>query len=78
MVLSQAEEEGYSVFCVRKSTQGRKGEDNNVEGVGWEDGGAGVLPESEADRLALVLGEPVSRTGASGPESATNIAGGCE
>ena len=78
MVLSQAEEEGYSVFCVRKATRGRKGDDTSMEGVGWEDGGVGILPESEADRLALVLGEPVSRTGASGPDSAMNVAGGCE
>lgn len=79
MVLSQAEEEGYSVFCVRKATQGRRGEEESIEGVGWEDGGVGILPESEADRLAVVLGEPVSRTGAGGPDSATtNVAGGCE
>lgn len=78
MVLSQAEEEGYSVFCVRKATQGTKGEDS-LEGVGWEDGGVGMLPESEADRIALVLGEPVSRTGATDLRSGTNImAGGCE
>ena len=38
-----------------------------------------MLPESEADRIALVLGEPVSRTGATDLRSGTNIvAGGCK
>jgi ataxin-3 len=73
MVLTQAEQEGYSVFCVRKANQGRRQGEDTEEGVGWGDGGVGVLPECEADRIAGVLGEPVGRTGS---QAATNVAGG--
>lgn len=66
MVLTQAEEEGYSVFCVRRATPGGAGGAEMQEGKGWGDGGYGILPESEADRVAAVLGEPVSRSGGQG------------
>ena len=72
MVLTQAEQEGYSVFCVRKANQGRKQGEDAEEGVGWGDGGVGVLPECEADRIAGVLGEPVGRTGGVGANAATS------
>nr|XP_019044211.1 ataxin-3 [Kwoniella bestiolae CBS 10118]OCF23141.1 ataxin-3 [Kwoniella bestiolae CBS 10118] len=63
MVLTQAEEEGYSVFVVRKTVVGtREGEDAG-EGQGWQDGGIGVLPECLADTMAVELGEPVGRSG---------------
>ncbi|WWC94749.1 hypothetical protein V866_001597 [Kwoniella sp. B9012] len=66
MVLTQAEQEGYSVFVVRKTVVGtREGEDAG-EGQGWQDGGIGVLPECMADTMAVELGEPVGRSGASG------------
>ena len=70
MVLTQAEQEGYSVFCVRKANQGRRQGGDAEEGVGWGDGGVGVLPECEADRIAGVLGEPVGRTGGQGAANA--------
>ena len=60
MVLTQAEEEGYSVFVIRKAGE----EATAKEGQGWVDGGIGILPECEADRIAVALGEPVGRSGA--------------
>ncbi len=51
MVLSQAEEEGYSVFVVRP-LHGTAA--NDVEG-------RSILPESQADLVALELGEPEGR-----------------
>ncbi|RXK36993.1 hypothetical protein M231_05757 [Tremella mesenterica] len=57
LVLTQAEKEGYSVFCVRRSAEGL------AEGEGWGDGGVAHLPESPADAMALQLGEPTGRTG---------------
>lgn len=64
LVLQQAEQEGYSVFVVRRAgDSGRDGLDFG-EGSGWGDGGIGRLPECLADRMAVELGEPVSRTGA--------------
>ncbi|WVQ84709.1 hypothetical protein IAT38_006865 [Cryptococcus sp. DSM 104549] len=64
MVLTQAEEEGYSVFVIRKAGPGTSEGMEAGEGEGWGDGGVGVLPESLADRMAVELGEPVGRTGA--------------
>ena len=61
LVLTQAEQEGYSVFVIRKRT---KTAGDEKEGEGWGDGGVGVLPECEADRIAMAFGEPVSRVGA--------------
>jgi ataxin-3 len=75
LVLAQAEEEGYSVFCVRKATPGGAEGQDIGEGTGWGDGGVGVLPESEADRMAVVLGEPVSRTGNVGSPPASRSSG---
>lgn len=64
MVLEQAEKEGYSVFVVRKAKhEGGEGTGSG-EGQGWTDGGIGVLPECIADRMALQLGEPSGRGGA--------------
>jgi ataxin-3 len=46
------------------------------EGAGWGDGGVGVLPECLADRMAVELGEPVGRTGATGaPGTLTSATG---
>lgn len=59
MVLVQAEQEGYSVFVVRKASKRI-----DKEGKGWSDGGIGVLPECVADRMAVELGEPAGRGGA--------------
>nr|XP_018260941.1 ataxin-3 [Kwoniella dejecticola CBS 10117]OBR83099.1 ataxin-3 [Kwoniella dejecticola CBS 10117] len=79
LVLTQAEEEGYSVFVVRKGTQGTKEGENAGEGEGWQDGGIGVLPECLADTMAVELGEPVGRSGAMGEaarcESSSSHAG---
>ena len=66
MVLTQAEQEGYSVFVVRKgnSQQSNEGESQDAgEGHGWGDGGVAVFPECQADLFALQLGEPVGRSG---------------
>ncbi|ORX40651.1 Josephin-domain-containing protein [Kockovaella imperatae] len=54
MVLSQAEQEGYSVFCVRKAAPSDDG---------WGDGGLASLPECQADVFAVQLGEPQGRSG---------------
>ena len=78
MVLAQAEEEGYSVFVVRKATPGAGEGHDTKEGQGWADGGVGVLPECEADRIAIVLGEPVSRTGGVNSPSAGSRGAGSE
>nr|XP_019010271.1 ataxin-3 [Kwoniella pini CBS 10737]OCF49052.1 ataxin-3 [Kwoniella pini CBS 10737] len=75
LVLTQAEEEGYSVFVVRKRTQGTKEGENAGEGQGWQDGGIAVLPECLADTMAVELGEPVGRSGASGTFAQTSNAG---
>ncbi|WWD19589.1 hypothetical protein CI109_104050 [Kwoniella shandongensis] len=66
MVLAQAEEEGYSVFVIRKATPGTGDGLSAGEGEGWGDGGIGVLPECMADRMAVELGEPVGRSGGVG------------
>ncbi|WVR07737.1 hypothetical protein IAU60_004780 [Kwoniella sp. DSM 27419] len=63
LVLSQAEEEGYSVFVVRRATPGTAQGEHSGEGQGWEDGGIGALPECLADTMAVELGEPVGRQG---------------
>lgn len=65
MVLEQAETEGYSVFVIRKAGSGGGHNEEDGEGVGWGDGGVGVMPESEADRIVLELGDPVGRTSGS-------------
>ncbi|RSH91822.1 hypothetical protein EHS25_009192 [Saitozyma podzolica] len=77
LVLTQAEEEGYSVFVVRRAGGGPEGMDMDMdEGAGWGDGGVGVLPECLADRMAVELGEPVGRTGAAGvPGTLTSATG---
>jgi hypothetical protein len=54
MVLSQAEEEGYNVFVVRPL-------DPTALGDG-ENGTTSALPESQADLVALELGEPDGRS----------------
>jgi ataxin-3 len=56
LVLIQAEKEGYSVFVVRRASGNQL-----KEGEGWNDGGVGALPECEADRIAVALGEPSGR-----------------
>lgn len=66
MVLTQAEQEGYSVFVVRRTGKGTGEEGDMSEGEGWGDGGVGRLPECLADTMAVELGEPVGRTGGMG------------
>ncbi|WWC91646.1 uncharacterized protein L201_006592 [Kwoniella dendrophila CBS 6074] len=67
LVLTQAEQEGYSVFVVRKNVNGNgTTAANDEEGQGWKDGGIGILPECLADTMAIELGEPVGRSGAGG------------
>lgn len=77
MVLTQAEQEGYSVFVVRRAgtaSTGDKGKETDmIEGEGWGDGGVGVLPECLADTMAVELGEPVGRSGGFGSGSATTM-----
>jgi ataxin-3 len=65
------------VFVVRRAGGGPEGMDMEMdEGAGWGDGGVGVLPECLADRMAVELGEPVGRTGASGaPGTLTSATG---
>lgn len=63
MVLTQAEQEGYSVFVIRKATPGTKEGEEAGEAEGWGDGGIGQLPESLGDVMAVELGEPVGRSG---------------
>ncbi|WOO82288.1 Ataxin-3 [Vanrija pseudolonga] len=79
MVLKQAEEEGYSVFAVRRSGEGAGEEPTDVgEAAGWEDGGIGILPESGADIMAIELGPVHGRGGSVAPPSfsvATGVAG---
>ncbi|WRT70278.1 uncharacterized protein IL334_007276 [Kwoniella shivajii] len=70
LVLTQAEEEGYSVFVVRKARSGTGEGQDAGEGQGWGDGGIGILPECLADTMTIELGEPVGRSGA------TNASGG--
>ncbi|BEJ13536.1 hypothetical protein CspHIS471_0307100 [Cutaneotrichosporon sp. HIS471] len=68
MVLKQAEDEGYSVFVIRRAGEGA-GQDASVdpgEAHGWGDGGVGEFPGSAADQIALELGEVSSRSGAQG------------
>lgn len=70
LVLTQAEKEGYSVFVVRRASGNQL-----KEGEGWKDGGVGALPECEADRIAVVLGEPSGRgkeTTGPGPSAASS------
>jgi Ataxin-3 len=55
MVLSQAEEEGYSVFVVRP-LDGTATENMETQSI------RSILPESQADLVALELGEPEGRT----------------
>jgi ataxin-3 len=55
MVLTQAEEEGYNVFVVRPLDSTALGDAEN--------GTTSALPESQADLLALELGEPDGRSG---------------
>ncbi|KAK8853172.1 hypothetical protein IAR55_003873 [Kwoniella newhampshirensis] len=76
LVLAQAEEEGYSVFVIRKATPGTSEGQGAGEGQGWGDGGIGVLPESLADRMAVELGEPVGRSGGAGSPSGTGAVTG--
>lgn len=67
MVLTQAEDEGYSVFVVRAAGEGAGGADADMdpgEAHGWGDSGVGALPESAADTIALELGDVESRDGA--------------
>ncbi|CAK9783282.1 Josephin-domain-containing protein [Cutaneotrichosporon oleaginosum] len=71
MVLKQAEEEGYSVFVIRRAGEGA-GQDATIdpgEAHGWGDAGVGELPESSADQIALALGEVSSRSGGHGGDS---------
>lgn len=76
MVLSQAEQEGYSVFVVRRAgglAGDTKGKDVEMsEGEGWGDGGVGRLPECLADNMAVELGEPVGRSGGFGTNQTSN------
>ncbi|WVO12515.1 hypothetical protein L204_100115 [Cryptococcus depauperatus] len=67
MVLTQAEEEGYSVFVIRKASPGTAAGQKAGEGEGWGDTGIGRLPECLADMMSVQLGEPVGRMG--GPQS---------
>jgi hypothetical protein len=55
MVLAQAEEEGYNVFVVRPLDSTALGDAEN--------GTTSALPESQADLVALELGEPDGRSG---------------
>lgn len=63
MVLKQAEAEGYSVFVVRRVGEVAEEEQDPGEGAGWHDSGVGVMPESQADAMALELGEVKGRLG---------------
>ncbi|OCF38314.1 ataxin-3, partial [Kwoniella heveanensis CBS 569] len=63
LFLTQAEQEGYSVFVVRKARSGTAEGQDAGEGQGWEDGGVAQLPECLADQMAVELGEPVGRGG---------------
>ncbi|WVQ72513.1 hypothetical protein IAR50_002070 [Cryptococcus sp. DSM 104548] len=79
MVLTQAEQEGYSVFVIRKNSpenQDSGAEPVMGEGTGWGDGGIGVLPECLADTMAVTLGEPVGRSGPTSGRSGTIRSGG--
>ncbi|ODN95187.1 ataxin-3 [Cryptococcus wingfieldii CBS 7118] len=80
MVLTQAEEEGYSVFVIRKNSPGGQDSEEPLtgEGAGWADGGIGVLPECLADTMAVTLGEPVGRSGPSSGRSGTIRTGGTD
>ena len=78
MVLSQAEQEGYSVFCVRKLSKGPEEEGEDGEGEGWGDGGVAVLPDCQADMFATQLGEPQGRTGGSLAQMSRGVIAGCE
>lgn len=68
MVLTQAEDEGYSVFVVRRAGEGAGPDafEDPGEAHGWGDSGVGELPESAADSIALDLGDVASRGGAHG------------
>lgn len=75
MFLTQAEQEGYSVFVVRRASASDgpdAGAAQMMEGQGWGDGGIARLPECGADMAAVDLGEPVGRTG--GAAAATHVA----
>lgn len=78
MVLTQAEQEGYSVFVVRRTGtgkgQGGEGMDL-IEGEGWGDAGVGIMPECLADTMAVELGEPVGRAGQAPSSTAKGSAG---
>ncbi|WVR00244.1 hypothetical protein IAU59_007386 [Kwoniella sp. CBS 9459] len=63
LFLTQAEQEGYSVFVVRKARSNTAEGQDAGEGQGWEDGGIAQLPECLADQMAVELGEPVGRGG---------------
>ncbi|WVF73055.1 hypothetical protein IAT40_007873 [Kwoniella sp. CBS 6097] len=63
LFLTQAEQEGYSVFVVRKARSDTAEGQDAGEGRGWEDGGVAQLPECLADQMAVELGEPVGRGG---------------
>jgi len=76
LCVAQAEEEGYSVFVLRRTGSGSGEGMDTSEGEGWKDGGIGILPECMADRMAVELGEPSGRSGATMSIGAGNGYGG--
>ena len=67
------------MFVIRKAGMSESEDVETEEGLGWGDGGVGVLPECMADRMAVELGEPVGRSGGpASPDNATGRALGCK